>query len=222
MSFPLTFRLYRAHTSSELTSLKEYINHSAKSILSAQQDFEREYAQETKGEVNPSEQDYWDHEYYKVIEIFPSFYRQSTFIGLYSFLEERLNSLCDQLRRFKKYKIKLSDLSGENIIEKSKKYLRLVVDLEIEGLDTLWLKITEYQKIRNCFVHLNSSIIRDKELPLEKQKLYPIVKANPDLELKPGGIIDIVNDNFLLQFILTIRSYISSLLDKIEDQVAFD
>ncbi len=211
--FPLILQLYRGHTSSELDSFKDYIVHSSENILTTQVEFEKLFSSEES--TDESQDDYWNHEYHKLNDIFPYFFRQSTFIGLYSFLENRLYSLCDNLQRIKGYKIKISDLNGKNYIEKSKKYLKLIVGLETDDMNALWNKITEYQKIRNCLVHSNGSIN-------DNQPLYKIVAANSSLELDSNNKIQITSDDFLLSFISIIKDYIMLLYDKIKDQTEFD
>ncbi len=218
---PFVLQLYKMHTFTELSSFNEYISHSIASINNAQQEFEDEYKKFESKHSNEEDDsgwiDYWSEEHIKFHEIFPTFFRQSTFISLYSFLETRLQSLCNNLQRTKQYNIKISDLAGENYIEKSKKYLKLVVGLNLDDLNTQWTKITDYQKIRNCFVHANGNIITDKTQPLDKQKFYQAAKKNTDLKIESSGEVKIENDAFLTKFIKVIEDYLKALLEKIKN-----
>lgn len=190
--------------------------------MNAQQEFEKEFNKsEITNERDSSQDTYWDHEYLKINEIFPSFFRQTTFIGLYSFLETRLHSLCDNLQRFKNYDTKISESKGKNYIEKSKTYLKLVAGLDLDDLNTEWTKIKNYQKIRNCFVHCNGNVMADKSQPLDKQKFFAPVKSNINLGIEVDGTIKILNNNFLLNFINVIEIYLRSLLDKLKNHLGF-
>jgi hypothetical protein len=217
---PFVLQIFKMHTFTELNSFRDYITHSSVRIDKAQQDFEKEYKKfnkkHSKDEDDSGWIDYWSEEHIKFHEVFPTLFRQSTFISLYSFLETRLQSLCNNPQRTYSYKIKISDLSGENYIEKSKKYLKLVVGLNLDDLNTHWTNITNYQKIRNCFVHTNGNIMVDKTQPLNKQKFYEAVKKNTDLSINSSGEIKIENDTFLIKFIKVIEDYLTALLEKIK------
>ncbi len=214
---PLTLQLFRGHFSSELSSYKEFINQSSQNIISIQNKFEELYNSEIETTVESDDEpkdDYWNYEHYKVHEIFPSFYRQSTFIGLYSFFETRLHSLCENMQRIKEYKIKLSDISGDNNTEKSKKYLKLVVGIDTVDLNYLWAKIADYRKIRNCLVHHNGHT--------KKQEDWEgIIRRINHIELISNRI-SIVDNIFLLNFIEIISEYIKGILDKIKNEIDFE
>lgn len=212
---PLALQLYRGHITSELSSFKDFINQSGENIISIQNKFEELYNSEIKSsDVSDDEpkDDYWNYEYYKIHEIFPSFYRQSTFIGLYSFFETRLSSLCEIMQRIKEYKIKISD--GDNYIEKSKKYLKLVVGIDTEDLNSHWAKIVDYRKIRNCLVHHNGHTNKQKDWE-------GIIQRIAHIELISNRI-NIVDDIFLLNFIDIISEYIKVILDKIKNEIDFE
>lgn len=218
---PFALQLYKGHTSSELNSFRNFINLNGENILAAQNKFEELYSSEIQNNGvsdNQPKDDYWNYEFIKVYEIFPSFYRQSTFIGLYSFFETRLYSLCDNLQRIKEYKLKLTDLNGNNYIEKSKKYLKLVVSLELnnEDLNILWTQIKDYQKIRNCLVHNNGYVIK-----ADQQTFVEITRRIHYTELSSCRI-QIIDDRFLLDFIETIEGYLLKLIDKIRKEIDFE
>ena len=212
---PFALQLFKGHTFSELSSLKDFIDHSGEAIFIAQDKFEKLYNSVViiSDESDDEPKDiYWNYEYHKIHEIFPSFYRHSTFIGLYSFLETRLYSLCDNMQRLKEYKIKLS---GGSNIEKSKKYFTLVVGINTEDLNKFWAKLTDYRKIRNCLVH-NNGFIKDK-----RQTWEEIIIRISYLELNSTKI-QIADDKFLLNFIELVKQYLSALLNKISVEIDFD
>jgi len=206
-------QVFKKYATSESSAISDYIKHSNQSIQNAQKDFENRIEKLSIGDDWESIIKNNDEEHDKFHHIFPNFFRLSTFIGLYSYFETKLNRLCYFINERKKYRIKLSDLGGENIIEKSKRYLSLVVGLELNSLNSDWMKITDHQKLRNCFVHGGSDIWTDKNLKLEEQRLYSTVKKYPFLEVTPFGIIFINDDQFLLDFVELQNNYLLKLVD---------
>ena len=214
---PLTLQLFRGHFSSELSSYKEFINQSSQNIISIQNKFEELYNSEIESTDESDDEpkdDYWNYEHYKVHEIFPSFYRQSTFIGLYSLFETRLCALCENIQRVKEYEKALSAINGYTDIEKCKKYLNLVVGINTDNLNSPWSKIADYQKIRKCIVHHNGCT--------NQQRYWEgIIQRITHLELISNRII-IVDDRFLLNFIEIISEYMKGILDKIKNEIDFE
>jgi len=203
-------QVFKKYHVSELDAISDYIKHSNKSIIDAQMQFEKRFTPvERYSEKTEEERE----EYSKIHQIFPNFFRLSTFIALYSHFENKLTHLCDAFQERKGFNLKSSDLSGENLIERCKRYLKLVVGLRFDELNSDWMKITDYQKLRNCFAHNGSNIIRDKTKNIDEQTLYEIIKRYPLLEVTPFGIIFISTDDFLLEFIQLQKTYLGKLID---------
>lgn len=196
----------------DLSSISDYIKHSKKSITTAQDELDKKLTKVVGGEqvllIGLDDRD----EHSKIHQVFPHFFRLSTFVGLYSYFENKLTRLCDAFQEKKNFTLKSSDLSGENLIERSKRYLRLVAQLDLDSLNNEWMKIKDYQKLRNCFTHNGSNIIREKLKDLKDQSLFPIVKAFSHLDLSPYGIVYISNDDFLFEFIDVQKTYMSKLV----------
>ncbi|HEY5371531.1 MAG TPA: hypothetical protein VIJ75_21305 [Hanamia sp.] len=209
-------QVFREYSILELESIADYIRHSNKSIATAQQEFDKKFETIEDGQVVIKFDLESNDEYSKLHSIFPHFFRLSTFIGLFALFENRLIRMCKKIHERKQYRIKIDDLNGDNIIEKIYRYLKLVVNIELNDLNTYWEKIRDLQKLRNRFVHNNSNIITDTTKKLKEQKLYSIIKKFPLLEVTDYGIIFISDDDFLLDFIQLQKDYISKLIDKID------
>lgn len=209
-------QVFKKYTILELDCISDYIVHSKKSISDAQRFFDNKLEIIEDGQkvirITLERQE----EYTKYNSIFPHFFRLSTFIGLFSYFENEVVKLSDSIQERKKYKIKPSDLIGENVIEKNYRYLKLVVGIELDNINVVWEKLRDLQKIRNRFVHNNSSIISDPSKRIEEQKIYPIVKKYPLITITEYGIMFIDDDKFLLDFIDIQKEYISKLVDKID------
>lgn len=207
---------FKKYTDYELDAIVDYIRHSNKSITDVQKQFEeRLTTQESDQFIINVTAEHRD-DYSKFNQIFPNFFRMSTFIGQYSYFENKLSRLCEHIHEKKNYRLKASDLSGDNLIERARRYFKLVVDVELDDLNTEWTKITDYQKIRNRLVHNGSNIIAEKDKPVEQQKLYRIIKKYPLLEVTPYGIIIISSDDFLIDFVNLQKDYLAKLIDKLD------
>jgi len=93
---------------------------------------------------------YYEHE-------FPSRLRYSFIILLYMILETQLRATCDSLKKEKDIELGLSDITGNDEIDRARKYIERVAG--IKGLDTAkWSEPRTLQKVRNCLVHANGEI----------------------------------------------------------------
>lgn len=207
-------QVFKKYCLSELNTFSDYIKHSNKGILDAQNQFEEQLKTIEQGQVKIIIGEEQREEYVKLNSIFPNFFRLTTFVGLFFSFENKLTSLCNYIHERKQFKLRISDLSGENIIERSRRYLNLVVGIDLDDLNQEWVKITDYQKIRNCFVHNNSNIIKDKNKKVEEQMLFTLINKYPFLKLTPYGLIYITNDDFLIDFTQLQMNFLSKLIDK--------
>jgi hypothetical protein len=77
----------------------------------------------------------------------------STFTSAYTLFEVIFDKICEFAE--KRYRLKLSaaDLSGNEIIGKSKKYIERVAGVDLSSIDKYWIELTTYRKVRNCITH---------------------------------------------------------------------
>ena len=173
-------------------------------------------------ESNPDEvadiHDFHREQFERYYDFHPKFFHNSTLLTLYSFFEYNLKSICNLLKEHKNYNLKVDDLSGNNYISKSKKYLKLLAGISVDNFDDLWRQIEDYQKIRNSIVHNNSCIIRNSD-SLEKQPLYQIIKKSECLELnEKDGTFKISHHKYLMDLIDLISKYITSIIQELKKQ----
>lgn len=216
---PMLLQFHRGTIESEIKSFKEYIIDNRFSIKKQQDSFNKMIEEQVKSNPDNTQEIYewYEDQHYQYNEFYPATFNNSTLLSLYSFFEFNLKHLCITLHRHKQYSIKLDDLSGQNYIEKSKKYLTLVANIDLTDLDSTWQEITKFQQIRNCIVHNNSNIIKQKEQPLKNQPLYQTIKNNTNLKLNEDkGTFIISDDQFLLDVTDTIEMYLVTILKKLE------
>lgn len=216
---PMLLQYHRGTIESEIKSFQEYIIDNRFNIKKQQDSFNKIIEDQVKKNPDDTQEIYewYEDQYYQYNEFYPATFNNSTFLSLYSFFEFNLKHLCLTLNRHKKYSIKLDDLSGQNYIEKSKKYLRLVASLDLTDLDLTWEEITKFQQLRNCIVHNNSNIIKQKDQPIKNQPLYQVIKNNTNIKLnEEKGTFIISNDQFLLDVTETIEKYLVTIIRKLE------
>jgi len=83
-------------------------------------------------------------------------YFNALFISLYSFLEKKMYQLCKLAE--KDFTIKVNDLSDEGVF-KYQKYLKKVVGINFDTLNTEWTEITKFNKLRNLMVHSPTTVL---------------------------------------------------------------
>ncbi len=216
---PMLLQFHRSSIESEVDAFKEYIIDNRHSIKKQQKEFNKMVEDEIK--LHPGNEheisEWYEDQYSRYNDFYPAIFNNSTLLSVYSYFEFNLKRLCITLQNHKKHLIKLDDFGGQNYIDKSRKYIKLVEALDISSLDNTWQKITKYQNVRNCVVHNNSNIIKNKDLEVKKQPLYQILKTNPHLKLNEGNGTFIINDDqYLLDFCDIISEYLVEIIKKLE------
>lgn len=162
--------------------------------------------------------DFHRDQFERYYDFHPKFFHNSTLLTLYSFFEYNLKTICNLLKAHKNYNLTVDDLSGNNYISKSKKYLKLIAKISVDNFDDLWRQIEDYQKNRNSIVHNNSCIIRNSD-SLERQPLYQIIKKSEYLELNvKDGTFKISHYEYLMALIDLISKYITGIVREIKNQ----
>lgn len=139
---------------------------------------------------------------------FPALLRASALITIYNLLEHHLNDLCLYFEAKNISKIKLNDISGKGI-EKSKKYLTKVVEINFDSLNTEWSFIKSLNLVRNHIVHNGSILPAD-----EGHKLNIFVSSCPELTGLSGKEL-IINNGFIHHVLEELMSFFNKLLKEI-------
>jgi hypothetical protein len=157
------------------------------------------------------------HEQHKQYEgFYPRFFLNSTLISLYSFFEIQLKTIGTIVKEHNHYDLSVDDLSGQNYIQKSKKYLELIAKVPVEKYNEIWKEIEKYQHVRNLIVHNNSCIFKKQDI-LKKQPNYQLIKQNEFLDLyEKDGTFSIIHHDYLVKLIDLIYEYIISLINELK------
>lgn len=214
------FKVFKDLIEFELKEIEGYLNEISTDLIEKQQRLEEDYKNanaqvEDESEFNPDF--FFDDEIYKYFKVFPVYTFNPLLLTLYGQFETWLKKLCDLDHRKGFSKVKVSDLAGNNYIDKSRKYLELIAEVNVSTSDPTWIRITEIQKIRNCIAHNNSSIRRNKQISIEKQELYSVLLNDNRIELdKEKGDFYIKDKEFLFEVISLIKKYLFDLIENLQ------
>lgn len=217
--FPIIMQYHGNIITTEKDSFKEYIVDSRNSIKHRQKQLSDNIDDLIKSNPNDQQEihEWYEEQHYHYNEFYPNTLNNSTFLSLYSFFEYNLKSICVSLNKYGSARVKPDDLSGRNYIEKAKKYLTLILELDLSSLEMSWIEITKFQQLRNCIVHNNSNIFKNKDQPIKNQPLFQIVDSNKYLDINlENGTISINDDQFLIDTAECYHDYLKSVLKKIK------
>ena len=204
----------------ELKEIEEYINETSRELKAKQEKLEKDYEEVNKEVEEDSEYgvlSFFEEDIHKYFKVFPIYTYNPLLLILYGQFENWLKKLCDLDSHKGFSKVRVKDLAGSNYIEKSRRYLELVADINLDDTKLDWQKITQIQKIRNCIAHNDSNIIKDKSIPIEKQELYKTILNDNRLEFdKIKGDFYIKEPEFLLITIELIKKYLLTVIGKIK------
>ncbi len=160
-----------------------------------------------------------DHFYEDIMNYSENFIQiklESTLLISYSMFEYFLKDFTNYYKEYYDINISVSDLSGGNYIEKSKKYLEKVVGLDLKSLGLIWNKITFYQKIRNRIVHNNG------EFGKSETELLKNINTHIDgIDFKARKIL-LSDKIFIFSFWNLFDDYIEGIIDQTLTKISKD
>ncbi|RKD89670.1 hypothetical protein [Mangrovibacterium diazotrophicum] len=215
------FNLSKQKIQFELNNLKSFIEEISIYINDKKNETEKNYNDALKDlqSENESEIDvdfYFDDEFHKYNEIFPKHHFNPLLLSIYGLFESWLKRLCDLDNRRGFSNIKVNDLAGGNYIEKSRKYLNVVAELNLDETEKIWQKIKQIQKVRNAIAHNNSNIKTDKNREISKQDLFPILSRDKRIVLNENiGSFFIAEKDYLFEVIDLVSKYLEYVIEKL-------
>lgn len=201
---------------SELEDFIKYIDEIDNELKRKQKDLENRY-EEVNKEIDSEEQEdvyaFFEDDIQKYFRTFPVYTFNPLLLTIYGQFELWFKKLCELDSRTGLSKVKVSDLHGNNYIEKSRKYLTLVAGLELDPNTSDWKKIVEIQQIRNLIAHNASSISTDKQNQIKSHLLFKTLSNDPRIEFEPEhGDFYIKEKEFLLDTIKLMKKYLFDII----------
>src|SRR5574341_1154816 len=133
----------------------------------------------------------YDSHMLDLISSFEDTLRQSFFVSLYSFFEHTFLDECrSRGNGDKSVRIGLSDLAGQNDIDKAKTYITKVLQLDFPSNLQEWDEIQNYKTLRNCIVHARGRI-DDMKASSDQKKLRAFIARKRALSIweRQGEIV---------------------------------
>ena len=214
------FLIFQNLIEMELKEFEDFLNETSEELKTKQKKLEKDYEQankEAEVDLEHNVYSFFEDDIHKYFKVFPIYTYNPLLLSLYGQFESWLKKLCDLDSRKEFSNVKVADLAGVNYIEKSRRYLKLVAEIDLEDTMLEWHKITLLQKIRNCIAHNNSNIIKNKSIPVEKQELYNTLVDDARIEFnKDNGDFYIKEKEYLLEAIALVRKYLLNVISKVK------
>lgn len=214
------FRVFKNLIELELREVEDYLKEISTDLADKQQRLDEDYKNANAQVQDDPEFDphfFFEDDIHKYFKVFPVYTFNPLLLTLYGQFETWLKKLCDLDHRKGFSKVKVSDLAGNNYIEKSRKYMELIAEISVSATDENWIRITEIQKIRNCIAHNNSNIIKNKQIPIEKHELFKLFSNDSRFNFnKERGDFYIKDKEFLFEVISLMKSYLFDLIEQLQ------
>jgi len=216
------FAIFQELIEMELKEIEEYINEVSSDLSAKQKDLEKEYRR-AEASIKQDDDDE-DHPYFhfeddinKYFKVFPVYTYNPLLLTLYGQFEVWLKRLCVLDYEKGLSQVKITDLAGNNYIEKSRKYLSKVAGISLDNTSSDWQRINDIQKMRNCIAHNESNIMMNQSLAIEKQDLYNTFLIDKRIEFNEiSGDFYIKDKSFLLEVIQLIKVYVIDIIKALE------
>lgn len=136
--------------------------------------------------------------------LFPTMHRESTFLTIYNYIENGLNTHCHYVSELEESKVKLSDLKHKGI-ERVLLYLKKVALLNFETMNNEISFIKNCNSIRNIIVHSGSMLPQN-----EQEKINKFISSQEKLSGNPGERVSI-EEGFIHDYIEVLVSFFKKL-----------
>jgi hypothetical protein len=212
------FVVFRQLVETELKDLEDYIDEISHDLIEKQQTLTNNYEKANKEVVESEDFDvhsFFENDIDKYFRVFPIYSYNPLLLTIYGQFENWLKRLCELDRSKGLSKIQVTDLAGNNLIEKSRRYLELVAELTLDEKDSTWLRITEIQKIRNLIAHNNASIKKNGR-NIKNHELYKILSEDKRITFnEQHGDFYIRDKELLIEVIQLVKKYLFAVIDKL-------
>jgi len=200
----------------ELSQVQELINIVENQISEKEHEYKQNYEQAIKS-LSEEERDIERQKYYYFIDEFlPRFFRNPIILILWALIETVLIELTNEIRTKEKIKLKLSDIRGDNFIDRVIKYSHHILKYDLFNDGKFKQSIDELRILRNAIAHSNGRIEFIKNIK-DKRKINKLCNSKSlGIENVQGNIVIskqyLYDSNIIIQDFL--KSKISELLEK--------
>jgi hypothetical protein len=199
----------RAKLGTEVGFIRDYLESMASAFDTAFEAFDSKVAEEAAKLPEDMRHDLYEDESmtaFNLKEHFPAFSWQTTFVSIYSFLEDEMLALAAMLGRHIGIKLSPDDLRHNGIFA-AKVYLTDLCGIAFPDGKHPWQEILHYNPIRNVIVHSRGRIWRSKKAKAIRKYAegkQSITTENDRVQL---------SKEFCLEVLGNVRSLLGELMD---------
>ena len=145
-------------------------------------------------------------------------YYNSLLLGAYSIFEICLIEICEFIESHSMPK-KEYIRPNTKILNKNRRFINdtKLVDLTTKEFDSLYIHLSNVNKLRNLIAHYNGNLITLKDKPLEQQVDYEYYKNEKHLTIMNTGQIYINDPEYINKFIRDSEKFIKSIVEQIKN-----
>ncbi|MBN3584824.1 hypothetical protein JYB64_20700 [Algoriphagus aestuarii] len=155
-------------------------------------------------------------DYRKYQEMHSKFLFNPMLLSIYGYFEIWLKKVCDYNHGKRFSNITVSDLAGQNYIERSRIYLEKVAEISLDDLTEEWTRIKQIQNIRNLIAHNFSNVIKNSARPVNEQSFFQLLKNEQYIYLdEQFGDFYIEDKRFIHDVVDLMQKYLFGVIDKV-------
>jgi len=214
----LTYKYTRTELDFEFFKIQTYFQENIKQLISRKKELKKFLNEDIK--QNPDDIDIIQEAYSKDIllnNFFPNILLGSTIVNILSYLESALSQICEDYIDFVNSEIKLKHINGTNNIERTRIFIKVVINVEIHELDKYWNIISDFWKIRNCIVHQNYKV-KNWNLLNSKHDLFKIISKYKDISVnEKSERLEILGSKNIAKLLNSTKLFVDGTMRLIED-----
>lgn len=157
--------------------------------------------------------------FYKEISKLKSYFYHSSIVLVYTLLESSLSHLSSEIKYSANSKLSLQDLSDNNLIRKSIRYIELTCDIDLKKEKKLYDRICDFQHLRNQIVHQNSKVKGNTLEALTKnakalEVTFPGIKINTE-----SWDFHITDNSLIKELVDVVGNFLEVAINEVNSQV---
>lgn len=161
---------------------------------------ENEKHQLTKKITSTEDAEKWIDIHFYHYEFIPTLFH-SLFTGMYSRFESFLKEVATIIESNNANRIKINDIQSRGIIDKYRKFLNLVYEIDnADGSKEEWKKFEIFQFLRNKIVHNESKLINNSNQDFKSTNGYKLLTEYKLNRIRKNGEFKIEDLKFLEDF----------------------
>ena len=155
----------------------------------------------------------------KEISKLKSYFYHSSIVLVYTLLESSLSHLSAEIKSCTNSKLILQDLSDNNLIRKSIRYIELTCGIDLKKEKKLYDRICNYQQLRNQIVHKNSRVKGNTPKELKKNaKALEVTFSGIEINYDSWDF-HITDNSLIKELVDVVAEFLSIAINKVNSQV---